>query len=216
MWSPVIISIKTAVMSTAIVLILGIIFALISVKKEFVGKNIFETLLTMPLVIPPSITGYLLLIILGKNGPIGKLIYEISGGRIIFTWWAGVIAAVVVSIPLMYQSIKASLLSVEDGYLETAQLLGANRIQRFFYVTLPLSKSGILAGIVLSFCRAMGEFGATLMVAGNMPGKTQTIPLAVYFAVDAGDWKKANILMAVVVVSSFMAIYAIDRFNKNI
>ena len=215
MWSPVIISIKTALLATAIVLVLGTIFALISVHREFPGKNIFETALAMPLVIPPSITGYVLLVMLGKNGPLGRLIYEISGKRIIFTWWAAVIAAVVVSMPLMYQSIRASLLSVECGYLESARMLGAGRTQRFLHVTLPLSLRGILAGTVLSFCRAVGEFGATLMVAGNMPGKTQTIPIAVYFAVEAGDWHKANILLGVVVVSSFIAIYTIDFFNKK-
>lgn len=215
MWSPVIISIKTALLATGIVLVAGTILAIISVHREFPGKNIFETALTMPLVIPPSITGYVLLVMLGKNGPLGRLIYEISGKRIIFTWWAAVIAAVVVSMPLMYQSVRASLLSVEGGYLEAARMLGAGRLQRFLHVTLPLSLRGILAGTVLSFCRAVGEFGATLMVAGNMPGKTQTIPVAVYFAVEAGDWERANILLGVVVVSSFIAIYAIDFFNKK-
>jgi len=215
MWSPIFISLKISITATTIVLILGIIFAFISVNKDFIGKNIFETLLTMPLVIPPSITGYVLLVVLGKHGFIGKLIYEITGKRIIFTWGAAVIAAVIVSLPLMYQSIKATLLSVKKGYIEGAQMLGATKKQRFLYVILPLSLRGIIAGIVLSFCRAMGEFGATLMVAGNMPGKTQTIPLAVYFAVEAGDWKKANILLGVVVISSFLGIYLIDKFNKK-
>lgn len=215
MWSPIFISLKISITATTIVLILGIIFAFISVNKDFIGKNIFETLLTMPLVIPPSITGYVLLVVLGKHGFIGKLIYEITGKRIIFTWGAAVIAAVIVSLPLMYQSIKATLLSVKKGYIEGTQMLGATKKQRFLYVILPLSLRGIIAGIVLSFCRAMGEFGATLMVAGNMPGKTQTIPLAVYFAVEAGDWKKANILLGVVVISSFLGIYLIDKFNKK-
>lgn len=215
MWSPIFISLKISITATIIVLILGIAFAFISVNKDFIGKNIFETLLTMPLVIPPSITGYVLLVVLGKHGFIGKLIYEITGKRIIFTWGAAVIAAVIVSLPLMYQSIKATLLSVKKGYIEGAQMLGATKKQRFLYVILPLSLRGIIAGIVLSFCRAMGEFGATLMVAGNMPGKTQTIPLAVYFAVEAGDWKKANILLGVVVISSFLGIYLIDKFNKK-
>lgn len=215
MWSPIFISLKISITATIIVLILGIAFAFISVNKDFIGKNIFETLLTMPLVIPPSITGYVLLVVLGKHGFIGKLIYEITGKRIIFTWGAAVIAAVIVSLPLMYQSIKATLLSVKKGYIEGAQMLGASKKQRFLYVILPLSLRGIIAGIVLSFCRAMGEFGATLMVAGNMPGKTQTIPLAVYFAVEAGDWKKANILLGVVVISSFLGIYLIDKFNKK-
>lgn len=216
MWEPIIISIKTASVATIIVLIIGVICALISVNKEFRGKVAFETIMTMPLVIPPSITGYVLLVLLGKNGPIGKAIFELTGHRIIFTWGAAVIAAVVVSLPLMYQSIRASFLSVEKSYFEAAKLVGANNRQCFFHVMLPLSFRGILAGIVLSFCRAMGEFGATLMVAGNIPGKTQTIPIGVYFAVEAGDWTKANLLLAVVVIFSFGAIFTIDYFNKKV
>lgn len=215
MWEPIIISIKTSIVATIIVLIIGIICALISINKEFRGKIVFETLMTMPLVIPPSITGYVLLVLLGKNGPIGKAIFELTGQRIIFTWGAAVIAAVVVSLPLMYQSIKAAFLAVEKSYSESAKMVGANRVQCFFYVMLPLSFRGVLAGVVLSFCRAMGEFGATLMVAGNIPGKTQTIPIGVYFAVEAGDWNKANLLLAVVVIFSFVSIFMIDYFNKK-
>lgn len=213
--SPILISLKVALVATAFTLILGIFLARIFTKYDFKGKDIFENLVILPMVLPPSVTGYGLLILIGKRGFIGKLIYNIFGQSIVFTWVAACIAATIVSLPLMYQSCKAAFLNVNNIYENAARTLGASEKRVFWKVVIPLAWPGIVSGTVLSFARALGEFGATLMVAGNIPGKTETIPLAIYFAVEGGDLKTANTLMAIVIVFSFILIYCLNSWLKR-
>lgn len=215
MLEPVLISLKTAFISTIFTLIIGIALAWIFARYEFVFKDLLEGLIILPMVLPPSVTGYGLLLVLGKNGFIGKFLYEMFGINIIFTWKAACISAIVVSMPLMYQSCKAAFLNIDGIFEKAAQTLGASQKRIFFRIALPLASHGIISGIVLSFARALGEFGATLMIAGNIPGKTQTIPIAIYFAVDSGDTRTANILVGLVVVFSFSVIYGLNIWNRR-
>jgi molybdate transport system permease protein len=213
-WHPIILSLRIALMALILVTCTGLPLARLLARQDFPGKNFVESAITLPLVLPPSVVGYGLLMIIGKNGLLGKTLSDM-GISIIFTWWAAVLASTVVSFPLMYQSAKAAFNSVDLNYEKAARTLGASEIRIFFSITLPLAWPGILAGLVLSFTRALGEFGATLMVAGNIPGQTQSIPLAIYFAVDAGDDVTARTLVTIITLFSFCVIFFINRWNKN-
>ncbi|QQK07772.1 molybdate ABC transporter permease subunit [Miniphocaeibacter halophilus] len=214
-WEPIILSLKVATISTIFTLIIGTFFAHIFTKYNFPFKDGLEVIFTLPMTIPPTIVGYLLLILLGRRGPVGIFLEEVFGIRIIFTWVAACIASIVVSLPLMYQSIKSSLQGVNPVYEKAAKTLGVSNIKIFFKITVPLALPGIVSGIVLSFSRALGEFGATLMVAGNIPGKTETIPLAIYYAVESNNKEKANTLMLIVIIFSFINIYLLNKWLKK-
>ena len=175
---PIIISLKTSIVSTIIVSILGILLANLLLRREGKLKNFFESAIMLPLFMPPSLIGYILLMIIGKRSFIGSFLYEYFDFTFIFTWYGAVIAAVITSLPIMYGSAKGALLSIDDTYKEVAADLGATKFQTFYKVTLPLASKGILSGMVLSYARCFGEFGATMMIAGNIPGKTQNIPMA--------------------------------------
>lgn len=213
--SPVILSLRVATISTIITMIVGIVFAYIFVRYNFHFKDLLESLLILPMVLPPSVIGYILLVIFGKRGFIGVYLNKIFGISIIFTWIACVIASVVVSIPLMYQSVKSSFLAIDENYINAARTLGASEKKIFFKVILPLAMPGIVSGTVLSFARALGEFGATMMIAGNIPGKTQTIPTAIYYAIASDDMNKANILTFIVIIFSFSVIFILNKYQKN-
>ena len=161
-------------------------------------KGIVDIIVTLPLFIPPSVSGYFILSVFGIQGFIGKPLYEIFGIRFTFTLYGAVLAGVIVAVPIVYQSIKLAMLSIEREYIEEALLLGADRFQLFKEVIFPMCKNGILAGIILGTGRILGEFGATLMVAGNIPNKTQTLPLAIYSAVENGEDEKGLILVLIV------------------
>ena len=167
------------------------------------------------MVLPPSVTYIQVLKFFGKKGPMGIFIENMFGTSIIFTPVAACIAATVVSLPLMYQNCKSAFMGVDENLENAARTLGATEWKVFLKVTVPLALPGILSGIVLSFARAIGEFGATLMIAGNIPGKTQTIPTAIYYAVEAGDTQKANILMGIVLSFSFIVIFALNKWMKT-
>ncbi len=213
-WYPVILSIKVALIAVTVVLITGLPLSRLLSRVDFPGKDVVEAAITLPMVLPPSVIGYGLLMIIGKNGLLGQTLGNL-GLSVIFTWWAAVLASTVVSFPLMYQSAKAAFLSVNENFEKAARTLGATEIKIFFTVTLPLAWPGILAGLILSFARAMGEFGATLMVAGNIPGQTQTIPLAIYFAVESGKEGIARTLVAIITVFSFVVIFWVNRWAKK-
>lgn len=213
-WHPVLLSIRVAVIATAFVTCLGLPLSRLLARSEFFGKDALEAAITLPLVLPPSVVGYGLLMLIGKNGLLGKALAGV-GITLIFTWWAAVLASIVVAFPLMYQSAKAAFKSVDMNCEKAARTLGASEIRIFFTITLPLAWPGILAGLVLTFARALGEFGATLMVAGNIPGQTQTIPLAIYFAVDAGKNDMARTLVAIITVFSFIVIFWVNRWAKK-
>ncbi|AEF94412.1 molybdate ABC transporter, inner membrane subunit [Desulfotomaculum nigrificans CO-1-SRB] len=213
-WFPVFLSLRTALIATIAVTCLGLPLSRLMARREFPGKDWLESAITLPMVLPPSVVGYGLLMLIGKNGLLGQLLAKM-GITIVFTWWAAVLASTVVSFPLMYQSAKAAFRSVDENYEKAARTLGAGEVRIFFTITLPLAWPGILAGLVLSFARALGEFGATLMVAGNIPGQTQTIPLAIFFAVDAGDKATAQTLVIIVTVFSFLVIFWANRWAKR-
>ena len=215
MFEAVILSVKVASLATFIAFFLGIFFAYLMTKKNIPGKNIWETILILPMALPPSIVGYLLLKLFGKRGPIGAFLLDTFDVQVVFTWIACVIAAVVVACPLMYQNAKGAFQSVDENYELAARTLGSGPVKTFWTVTMPLSLPGILSGLVLTFARALGEFGATLMLAGNIPGKTQTIPTAIYYAVSTGKDNQASWLVAVMVVFSFTIIFAMNLWLKK-
>ncbi|OPY58553.1 MAG: Molybdenum transport system permease protein ModB [Pelotomaculum sp. PtaU1.Bin035] len=213
-WRPVLLSIRVAVIATVVVTCLGLPLSRLLARGEFFGKDALESAITLPLVLPPSVVGYGLLMLIGKNGLLGKVLADM-GVTLIFSWWAAVLASIVVSFPLMYQSSKAAFKSVDVSFEKAARTLGANEVRIFFTVTLPLAWPGVLAGLVLTFARAVGEFGATLMVAGNIPGQTQTMPLAIYFAAESGDNTTAGTLVAVITIFSFAVIFLANRWSKK-
>ncbi|GAA0116429.1 molybdate ABC transporter permease subunit [Clostridium senegalense] len=212
---PIIISLKVSSISTLITLMLGIFLARIFTKYNFKGKDILETIIMLPMVLPPSVIGYGLLMIIGSNGIIGKIFLELFNKKLIFNITAACIASTIVALPLMYQSVKSAFLNIDILYENVARTLGADEKTIFWKISFPLAFQGIISGIVLAFARSIGEFGATLMVAGNIPGKTQTIPLAIYFAAEGGDNKTANILMTIVIVFSFIIVYGLNRWSKS-
>lgn len=213
-WYPVFLSLRVACIAVIFVGCIGVPLARFMARRDFPGKDVVESLITLPLVLPPSVIGYGLLRLIGRNGLLGQALAGM-GVSIIFTWWAVVLASTVVSFPLMYQSAKAAFKSVDLNYEKAARTLGASEARVFFTVTLPLAWPGLVAGLVLSFARAIGEFGATLMVAGNIPGQTQTIPLAIYFAVESGDDVTAQTLVAIVTLFSFLLIFWVNRWTKK-
>ncbi|WP_374722014.1 molybdate ABC transporter permease subunit [Peribacillus tepidiphilus] len=208
-WSPVILSVKIACISSVLVLVLGILAA--KRMRNDKGKKIFlEILFLLPLVLPPSVVGFLLIIIFGHNSPVGKVFTWIFNQPIMFTIGAAVIASTVVAFPLMYQSAKAGFQSIDKEIEDAGRVDGGTEGKVFFYITLPLSLRFIMTGFILSFARAMGEFGATLMFAGNIPGKTQTIPTAVYIAFESGNTRTAWLWAAMMIAISFIMLLIIQ------
>jgi molybdate transport system permease protein len=189
-WSPLWISIATSVTATVITLFLGLAAAAWREGRKDPAMALVDGIFLLPLVLPPTVVGFLLLLLFGRNGPLGKLFLRF-GATIVFSWPATVIAATVVAFPLMYLTARAALEQVEPSLLQAARTLGASEWRVFREVALPLAWPGVLAGTILSFARAVGEFGATLMLAGNIPGRTETIPIAIYFAVEANDMSVA-------------------------
>lgn len=214
-WQPVILSIKVACCSLAVVAVLGVAAAYVMYKKNFPAKAAVEAFFTLPLVLPPVVTGFLLLLLIGKQGPVGRLLTEYFHTQIIFTPYAAILAGTVVAFPLMYQSTKAALAGVDRNLEDAARTLGASEWRVFWTVTLPLAWHGLVAGLVLSFARALGEFGATIMVAGNIPGKTQTIPLAIYFAAEANDLSTAGLYVMIISAITFLLIFGLNAWPKT-
>lgn len=215
MIEPILLSLRIAAIATLFSGIAGTLLAYFLNKKDSIIKDLLEVLIILPMILPPSVTGYILLILIGKRGPIGSFLLENFDYTIVFTWIAAVLAAAIVSLPLMYQNAKAAFLGVEEDYIKSARTLGASEKRIFFTITLPLAKVGLISGIVLTFARSIGEFGATLMVAGNIPGKTQTIPTAIYFANQRGDTQTGNILVGIMVAFSFILIFSLNRWMRS-
>ncbi len=196
-WIALMLTLKVAGWATAINLVLGIGVGYAMARWRFMGRELADALLTLPMVMPPTVLGYYLLVLIGTHGPIGAWLAQHFGIRLVFTWQAAVIAATVVSFPLVFKSARAAFETVDPQLEDAARLLGISEAAVFFRVSLPLAWRGVLAGLLLSFARATGEFGATLMVAGSIPGKTQTLSIAVYEAVQAADDDTANFLVLV-------------------
>ena len=216
-YGPLILSIKVASIATLIVFITGTALARLFARHEFPGKTVIEALFLLPLVLPPTVVGFGLLMLFGKEQLLGKLLYDYAHLQIVFSWIGAVIASTVVAFPLMYQSASASFKQI-DGKLESAaHTLGASKWRVFKTITLPLAWPGLLAGFVLTFARALGEFGATLMIAGYIPGRTDTIPMAIYFAVEAGDMPTATFWVIIIVALGFSTILWLSWWsNRNL
>ena len=200
----ILLTIKIASISTILVTLFSILSVWLLDDINGKLKNIIELFINLPLFISPSVMGYILILILGKRGIIGELLYKYFNITVLFSWWAGIITAFVVSLPLMYNSLKTGVASLDPVYFEAAREVGASRFQTLKLIVIPLIKKNILAGMVLSFGRAMGEFGATLMLAGNIPNKTQTISMAIYSASESGDKYTANFLLIIILIISFV------------
>jgi molybdate transport system permease protein len=196
--APLALTLKVATLATAITLVLGVATAYVLARFRFPGRDALDAVLTLPLVMPPTVLGYYLLVVIGRNGFLGQWLYETFGVSLMFTWQGAVLAASVVSFPLVFKSARTALENVGANFENAARTLGASEAEVFLRVSLPLALRGILSGAMLAYARAMGEFGATLMVAGNLPGRTQTMPLAVYSAVQAGKDDLANGLVLVI------------------
>ncbi|KRG83917.1 molybdate ABC transporter permease subunit [Stenotrophomonas acidaminiphila] len=196
-WSALWLSLKVAGCATAINLVLGIALGGLLARRRFPGRELLDTLLTLPMILPPTVLGYYLLVLIGSNGPLGAWLQRSFGINLVFTWQAAVIAAAVASLPLVFKPARAAFEGVDGQLEQAARTLGVSEPALFFRVTLPLAWRGILAGLLLAFARAMGEFGATIMVAGSIPGRTQTLSIAIYEAVQAGNDGRANLLVLV-------------------
>ena len=211
--TPLWISLKTATIATSITFFIGIGAARWMTYYQGKSKPLIDGLFTLPLVLPPTVVGFFLLLIFGRYSPVGQVLqhFDLS---IIFTWTATVIAATTVAFPLMYKTTKAAFEQVDPDLVQAARTLGASEERIFFRVIVPLSWPGIAAGTILSFARALGEFGATLMLAGNIPGVTQTIPVAIFFAAEGGDMERALYWVLSIIVISFGAIIALHYWNQ--
>lgn len=212
---PVLLSLKVSLLSSILVFIIGIGAAWRMIGREFRGKTVLETAFLLPLVLPPTVVGFVLLVIFGRKSWFGQAWEYVFNHSIIFTWNAAVIAAVIVSFPLVYQTMKTGFLSVERELQDSARSLGANEWQVLRHITLPLAWRSLLSAFILGFARSLGEFGATLMVAGNIPNRTQTIPTAIYFAVDAGKLPMAWALTSATIMISFLLLFITNKMKTR-
>ncbi|WP_371723970.1 molybdate ABC transporter permease subunit [Isachenkonia alkalipeptolytica] len=212
-FSPLWISLRTAGASTIITFLLGLIAAwyVTFYLKRF--KGMVDSLFTLPMVLPPTVLGVFLLLIFGRNSGFGQVLHSI-GIQIVFSWWATVIAAVVVSFPLMYKTTKGAFEQVDPNLFFAARTLGASEWRIFWKVMVPIAWPGIAAGTVLAFTRALGEFGATLMFAGNIPGKTQTIPMAIFFAVEGGQMDRAIVWVLLITLLTVVVMFMMNLWNN--
>jgi molybdate transport system permease protein len=214
-WFPLWLSLRVAALSTAIALGIGLWLAWVLANREFRGKEILDAAVTLPLVLPPTVLGYYLLVLLGRNSPLGQLYEWIFGQPLVFTWQAAVVAALFHSTPLLVKSARAAFESVEHGYERAARTLGASEVRLFWRVTLPLSGRSIIAAGALAFARSLGDFGVTLMIAGNIPGHTQTVAIAIYDAVEAGNGAVARTLVIVISAVALIVLALANRFAAN-
>ncbi|WP_309087418.1 molybdate ABC transporter permease subunit [Domibacillus sp.] len=213
-WPPLRLSVEIAFVSSFMVLITGLFFGRVMANVSFKGKAAIETLFLLPLVLPPTVVGFLLIVMFGQNSPVGRLIQLVLGQSIMFTWWAAVIASTVVAFPLMYQSCKTGFQSVDRDIEHAARVDGAGEFALFLFVTAPLAIKSIVSGFLLSFARALGEFGATLMFAGNIPGKTQTASTAIYMAIDSGNMGMAWMWVGSMISISFLMLACIQLIKS--
>ncbi len=213
--SPLYISLRAALLSSAIVFVLGTAVARLCYTMKGRWATIVETILTLPLVLPPTVLGFFLLVLFGRNGPFGVLLARVGLGGVIFSWQATVIAATVVSFPLMYRSARGAFRQIDQELIWAGRTLGMSEWKLFVHVMIPEAWPGLMAGLALSFSRSLGEFGASLMIAGNIPGKTQTMPMAIYFATAGGDMRTAWIWVGIVVAISCVSLALTTHFDAG-
>ena len=214
-WVALRLSLKVATWATALDLLLGVALGYLLARKRFPGRELLDAVLTLPMVMPPTVLGYYLLVLIGRNGWLGSWLQKSFGLNLIFTWQAAVIAAAVVAFPLVLKGARSAFEAVDQQLEQAARVLGISGFAVFLRVTLPLAWRGVLGGTLLAFARAMGEFGATLMVAGSIPGKTQTLSIAVYEAVQAGQDDHANLLVIITSVTCIVVLVLANKLTPN-
>ena len=214
-WFPLWLSLRVAAMATLVSLALGLWIAYLLANRRFRGKEALDALVTLPLVLPPTVLGYYLLVVLGRSSPLGHVYEWAFGGPLVFTWQAAVVASTLHAIPLLVISARAAFETVVRTYEKAARNLGASDWRVFWRVTLPLSRRAVIAATVLAFARALGDFGATLMIAGDIPGRTQTAAIAIYDAVEAGDTIVARVMVLVLSVMAMGIVYAANRLQQR-
>ena len=208
-------SVQVAVAATALNALVGIPIAYLLARRRFWGKGLVDLVVTLPLVLPPTVVGYYLIVLLGRRGLLGAPLYDLTGFTVAFTWYAAVIAATVMALPLLVRTARAAIESVDRDLERAAYTLGRSEWRTALEVTLPLARNGILAGLVLAFARALGEFGATLMLAGNIPGRTATVPLSIYTAVQTGESTEALGLVALLTLLSCLVLVVAGRLGPR-
>jgi molybdate transport system permease protein len=209
-------SLRVSLLATALTALLGIPLAYLLAKRRFWGRTALDVLVTLPLVLPPTVTGYYLIVLFGRRGWVGRPLYELTGWTIAFTWYAAVLAATIMALPLMVRAARAAIEAVNPDLERAAFVLGRSEWQTALEVTLPLARRGIVAGLVLAFARALGEFGATLMLAGNIPGRTATMPLAIYTAVATGEAGEAQALVLLLTALSCVVVVLAGRLGGRV
>jgi molybdate transport system permease protein len=214
-WFPLWLSLRVAFVSTAIAFGVGLWLAYILANWEFRAKEVLDAAVTLPLVLPPTVLGYYLLVLLAGNSPLGKLWENVFGSPLVFTWKAAVVAALLHALPLLVKSARAALESVDRSLERAARNLGASEWKLFWRVTLPLARRSILAAVALAFARSLGDFGVTLMVAGNIPGRTQTVAVAIYDAVESGNTAVARTLVLVISAVALLILTLANRLNPR-
>jgi molybdate transport system permease protein len=214
-WFPLWLSLRVAAISTALAVAIGLWLAWTLANRTFRGKEVLDAAITLPLVLPPTVLGYYLLVLLGRASPVGHLYESLFGGPLVFTWQAAVVASLFHSTPLLVKSARAAFESVDRSYERAARNLGANELRLFWRVTLPLVRRSILAASALAFARSLGDFGVTLMIAGNIPGRTQTVSIAIYDAVEAGNASAARVLVVIVSALALAILTLANRLTSN-
>jgi molybdate transport system permease protein len=214
-WFPLWLSLRVAALATLVSLGLGLWIAYLLANRKFRGKELLDAVVTLPLVLPPTVLGYYLLVVLGRSSPLGQLYEWTFGAPLVFTWQAAVVASTFHAIPLLVKSARAAFDTVDRSYEKAARNLGASDWRVFWRVTMPLSRRAVIAASVLAFARALGDFGATLMIAGDIPGKTQTAAIAIYDAVEGGNTLVARVLVLALSAVAIGIVYAANRLEQR-
>lgn len=214
-WFPLWLSLRVAALSTLMSLAVGLWLAYLLANRQFRGKEMLDAIITLPLVLPPTVLGYYLLILVGRETFIGRIYESVVGQPLVFTWQAAVIAAVFHSLPLLVKWARAALESVDRSYERAARSLGASEWRVFWKISLPLTSRSIIAATALCFVRALGDFGVTIMIAGNIPGRTQTLSVAIYDAVEAGNGELARILTVTISLIAIITLTLVNRMNRR-
>jgi molybdate transport system permease protein len=209
-WSALMLSLQVTIVATIILFVVGLVLGVWLARFRIPGQIIFETIIFLPLVLPPSVIGYFLLLALGRGSPVVEWFHV----NLLFTWQAAAIASALVGLPLMIQSARSAIANVDQVLENAARTLGSSELEILWRVTLPLARRGVLAGLILGGARALGEFGATLMVAGNIPGQTQTLPLAIYDAVQARRYEQAQMMVVVMTAVAFVGLWCVRQLER--
>jgi len=209
-WSALALSLQVSIVATSVLFLTGLALGIVLARYRFRGQILLETLIFLPLVLPPSVIGYFLLLALGRGSPVVEWFHL----QLLFTWQAAAIASAIVGLPLMVQAARVAIANVDPVLENAARTLGSSELEILWRVTLPLARRGIIAGLILGAARALGEFGATLMIAGNIPGQTQTLPLAIYDAVQASRYEQANIMVLMMTSLAFVGLWCVRQLEQ--